>query len=58
MDLKHHSEFLIGLTEEGGIQKTWMQLEAHAVDFKNGLIRGAILFVLHMVDFSKISIHW
>ena len=31
----------------------WLQLERHKVSFEDGLIRGAILLILHMIDYLK-----
>ena len=51
VDLKHKSDFLIGLSkaDEGNI--SWMQLENTKVDFSEGFFRGAILLVSHMLDY-------
>ncbi len=56
VNIPHHSEFLVGLAKDeksNEEQKFWMQMEANKVDFSNGLIRGAILLVMHMLDFLK-----
>ncbi len=51
VDLEHKSDFLIGLFAQGEGEIFWMQLENTKVDFSEGLIRGAILLVLHMLDY-------
>lgn len=54
INLKNYADFLVGLTKhEGGQKKVFMQMEGHKVDFSQGIIRGAILLVLHMLDFLK-----
>ena len=56
VDIPHHSEFLIGLAKDKQSKEEksfWMQMEKCKVDFSNGLIRGAILLVMHMLDFLK-----
>lgn len=55
VDIPHHSEFLVGLAKDikDGAKKFWMQMEANKVDFSNGLIRGAILLVMHTLDFLQ-----
>jgi hypothetical protein len=51
VDLKHKSDFLIGLSKADECNIFWMQLENTKVDFSEGLIRGSILLVLHMLDY-------
>lgn len=50
VDLKTTADFLVGLNKD---DTAWMQLEGHKVSFEDGLIRGAVLFVLHMIDYLK-----
>jgi hypothetical protein len=56
VDIPHHSEFLVGLAKDknASAEKSfWMQMESNKVDCSNGLIRGAILLVMHMLDFLR-----
>jgi hypothetical protein len=47
---------LVGLAKDeksNREQKFWMQIEKYKFDLSNGLIRGAILLVMHMLDFLQ-----
>lgn len=50
INLKTTADFLVGLNRN---DKVWLQLEGHKVSFEDGLIRGAILLVLHMIDYLQ-----
>lgn len=50
MDLPGNADLLIGCNNDG---YAWGQMEAHKVTFEEGVLRGAILFVRHMLDYLQ-----
>lgn len=51
INLPSNADFLVGLATIDQKQQFWMQLENTKVDFNEGVIRGAILLIVHILDY-------